>query len=525
MSQLVISNNSAANPQSLVLDAYMDVQDGDGMDLADPAFTQKVWSHSLLKPGATLSLEQFVEKELVFPLLLGPIGGQNLSTISAVLQFIQSINSIVTTPGATATWQPLGASQATTFDLLSGQADVDYSYRKEGQNWTQVTLRLFTAPLGRTAAPRLYATASGVGPLLMISPYASGGGQVIGASTQAGTAGYGGVKSGGVPSSGVFYWGSPSLAGDAPAQLQISYQAPCAPNATQVGRIPYLAMSVLPDQNYAPLITAAELANAHTLLPMTGAVGSQYLRSVASSAVAASANAFYSFGRSDPLPNTALPTNWAGFHRIFGIARASTLPQALTLFANAAVPQNTTATVYPGDWQVIDLGVTTIRASQSYQMIATNLAWTSPFPASNSVVADVTACVMLPDNSTWFFNPTIFGTPSIAASYVGTALLQQSQITIDDVAGEQFLSQAGGSLPPAPHGAGTNDFPRITQYTRGLVPTPDPKNGMPIIAFLGVGQYNTPSTIFSASSAWANSQNLPAYAQVNVLERFRYVSS
>src|ERR1700735_5337073 len=129
MAQLVISNNSASNPQSLTLDGYMDVQDGDGMDTANPEYSTKVWGHSLLKAGATESLEQNVEREMVFPLLLGPVGGLAgaPTNLSQTLQLIQKINSIIRSPGAILTWQPLGAQSATVFDAASGQVDVKYS--------------------------------------------------------------------------------------------------------------------------------------------------------------------------------------------------------------------------------------------------------------------------------------------------------------------------------------------------------------------------------------------------------------
>ena len=82
---------------------------------------------------------------------------------------------------------------------------------------------LFSEPFARTAAPGPLAAASAVSPVLMISPYASGGQYILGASTQAGVAGFGGQQR---PLGGVFYSGNPSLAGDAPALLQIGYAGP-----------------------------------------------------------------------------------------------------------------------------------------------------------------------------------------------------------------------------------------------------------------------------------------------------------
>jgi hypothetical protein len=63
------------------------------------------------------------------------------------------------------------------------------------------------------------------------------------------------------------------------------------------------------------------------------------------------------------------------------------------------------------------------------------------------------------------------------------------------------------------------------------VPRPDPNGGLPIIAILSVAQPSTPSAQFTTvlnqsytmpGASWPNPQNLPTYAQVNVLERARW---
>ena len=508
MSQLVISNNSAANPQTLDLTAYMMVNDGDGMDPANPAFTQKIWSHSLLKPGATLSLEQFVEKELVFPLLLGPIGGQNLSTISAVLQFIQLINSIVTTPGATATWQPLGASQATTFDLLSGQVDVDYSYRKEGQAWTQVTLRLFTAPLGRTALPRSYATASGVGPLLMISPYASGGANILTASAT----GYGASPQSGPlgASSGISYWGSPSLAGDAPALLQISYAGPSeGQSAAQAVQTPWTAVSLLPDVNYRPLVTLNNVTSYIVTGPSVyhngNAVGSTYWSGPNLNTASALAGAL-----KPPMLTNSVPIAWAGLHRLFAVARASSsVTGSATLEVlpdGTVVGASTVAGVRLNvGWQPVDLGTISLRASQIAP--TQGIQWAA---TTASATVDLTAFVVLPDSTTWF----LAGGQAPYFSSIDWATY--NVLALDDVIGDQFAYGLGNQSGAPKVSTIEADAVRITQYSRGLVPTPDPKNGLPIIAIMGIG---------GQSGGSPNSVNGLTSAQVNVVERYRYVSN
>ena len=79
----------------------------------------------------------------------------------------------------------------------------------------------------------------------MISPYASGGALAIVASTT-GYGASGGKYNPNGANGGVSYWGSPSLAGEAPALLQISFQGPSeAPD----GPTPATAVSLLPDAN------------------------------------------------------------------------------------------------------------------------------------------------------------------------------------------------------------------------------------------------------------------------------------
>lgn len=529
---LTIQNNQANNPLSLTLSPYMDPTEGKGLDPADPQFTNRVWSRSLLKTGATLALEQLTEKELTFPLHIGPVRGQaNAPTnMSQTLLFIQQINEIIETPGATLTWQPAGASQPTTFDILNGLFEVEYSYWAEAQFWTSGLLRVFTQPLGRAAGPRLYASASGVGPLLMISPYASSGAQAVGASTQAGVAGFGGQQQG--ASSGVFYWGSPSLAGDAPAQLQISYTGPLPNTSSNTGCVPYTMVSLLPDSGYQPLITPAALmdsfsggvAGAASLISNQTAIASQYVAFFPNSANALAVAPLFignNFGFE--------PTNaWAGQHRLLAIAKASSTTQTLQTLAGPLVGQPTGASVAPGaDWGLYDLGTFALRASEPPSTMVT-VQCTVP-----SGALSVAGLVMLPDNATWFLNPTgltpsSYGWPVSAAAF---PVPYTNTLILDDVLGDQFIynNPSQTSAPPptgeAGHGA------RVTPFSRGLLPLPDPKNGIPIIAIVGVAQNSVASLppgnggLYGAlpGASWNSPQNLRTMAQISVLERTRYM--
>lgn len=532
MAQLVITNNNTAgNPLSLDLSPYMNVQDDAGMDPQNPQFTSKVFGRSLLKEGATLALEQLTEKELIFPLILGPVGGVGTAptNMSALAILIQQIQEIVNTPGFTLSWQPLGASQPTVFDGLSGQFDVDYSYRAEGNFWTKGKLRVFTQPFGRVAGSRSFAAASAVGPLLMMSPYASSGSLIINASA----AGYGASPQRGPTgaSSGISYTGNPSLAGDATGLLQLVVTNPMPAAATSIGMMPLTAVSVLPDKNYVPLITAAEMAGAAVNGFDAGAVASTFVRYMP-----ASTTTIFEYLMPLPLRNgfAVLPQSYAGLHRVFAIARASTLANSLQLVSSALCPNPTAATVYPGDWQLLDLGTLTFRASEIPPINAVNLLFTGPTPASTSVNADLTACIVLPENSTWFFNPqnlnpSSYGgavVPAGASGVLLTAMPMSNTLILDDFVGDQFIYSA--SQPAAPAFTALNQtYGRITQYTRGLVPKPNPATGFPIVAVMSVGMPFVGSIpgISTTGASWANPQNQLLSAELNVVERTRYILS
>lgn len=511
--KLIISSNNASNPLSLDLSNFMDLTDGSDMDPQDPAFSNKVISHSLLKEGGILALEDLQAKELVFPLKL------NAASSSALATLITEINQVLTSPGATYSWQDDGMSQPTVFDAISGQFDVHYSYRMTSSpgHWCKGDLKLFTQPFGHTGAPRPYAAASAIGPLLMISPYNSNGSPITSASTQAGAAGFGAVGQGGVPSSAIFYPGSPSLAGDAPALLQVSYLGPLPPGATETGTVPYVAMSLLPDKNYQPLMTAFQLfGGTPSITYGSDGVFGQYLRSQGITGAV--------FGRLQ-VPSSPVPVSWAGNHRVFAVARATPVACQLQIIGNALVPQTTTATVNSGDWQLVDLGVVRYRASQTPAVGGQQqptLTWTG----GRASATDLSAVFMLPESSTWFFNPKALNASQYGWSLqvVGSIELGQGNysnlVLADDVVGEQFIGTTG-AFPGAPSAAGQTGTP-MTAYSRGLVPRPDPKNGVPIIALLGMGQFNVPSIAWAPGASWANPQNLPVSAQVNVLERTRY---
>lgn len=472
MPTLKIQNNSAFNPLTLDLSTYLDLTDGSDIDPANPSFSNKVISHSLLKEGGVLALEDFQNKELVFPLRL-----QAAST-TALNNLIAQINQIVTSPGATYSWQDDGASQPTIFDAISGEFDIKYSYRKSSSSahWMDGDLKLFTMPFGHTAGPRAYAAASGVAPLLYVAPSAYLAGN---------------------PSPGhIAYAGAPSLAGDAPALLVLDYvgasSIPGLGNASQT--LAVAAVSLLPDATYQPMLI---MGNDGGWSTRAGAsIPGQSLLSLPQSAASAS-NLIFGTPTPSQISLAKAPVTWGGLHRLLVLARASgTWGQLSTNPDGQYVSSPTVASVGPpgNAFALYDLGAFSIRPSEiATRVLGLSGAIPSVAGVGANAALDVGGVIMLPDNATWFAG--------------GSALVTLGNlIYIDDTLGDQFADVFNATSAPSQW----NEPVRITQYTRGLVPRPDPKYGVPILALLGVG---------ASGLSWP----FPLMsAQVNVLERVRY---
>jgi hypothetical protein len=129
--------------------------------------------------------------------------------------------------------------------------------------------------------------------------------------------------------------------------------------------------------------------------------------------------------------------------------------------------------------------------------------------------------------------PSQYGWPAAAAAQSGLGSAPYSNtLIVDDTLPDQFLhSNNFTAFVTNPAGAVPSSA-RITQYTRGLIPRPDPSRGVPILAILGVGQNSTPSLNMATfiqgtgvvpGASWATPQNQRTLAQINVLERARFV--
>jgi hypothetical protein len=218
---------------------------------------------------------------------------------------------------------------------------------------------------------------------------------------------------------------------------------------------------------------------------------------------------------------------WAGNHRLLALARASNGAGYITplagLYFNGPNPSAdglaiaSIAVAPSNQWQLYDLGVITLRASEAAP-VNTNM-W--PLlemypPAGNDGTLDINALYMLPDSSTWFLNPT--NNPGLEQLLSGEL---SSVILLDDIRDDQLLYGPYGNVIPAlqqaPSPIGTlGGVPAavsVSQFSRGLVPQPDPKNGMPIISVLAV----------AASTAGTPAVLSLNNAQVAVQERTRYI--
>jgi hypothetical protein len=108
----------------------------------------------------------------------------------------------------------------------------------------------------------------------------------------------------------------------------------------------------------------------------------------------------------------------------------------------------------------------------------------------------------------------VAGGAAASAPYTNTLIF-------DDVLADQFIfSGPSQTAAPSPLGSVPSSA-RITPYTRGLVPRPDPKNGPPILAIVGVPLNS--ASLGGVGASWSTQLNQRTVAQVNVLERARYL--
>src|SRR5262249_23092640 len=153
-------------------------------------------------------------------------------------------------------------------------------------------------------------------------------------------------------SGGISYWGSPSLGGDAPARLVMTYLGMPRFNVGQPQ--PSMSLvSLLPDNQYQPMV--------NSFLQVDGTLGSASVPGRFTYSFrnpGSTSRGIVSFA---PIPNVAsgVPNPlWAGQHRILALARASGTGVQIFTMPNTLVsnPVSASVAVSMPAWGLYDLG-------------------------------------------------------------------------------------------------------------------------------------------------------------------------
>ena len=413
---------------SFAITNYLDVQAGQGMDPADPQFTNKVFAHSLLKAGGTLALEDFKLRELTFPLLL------RATSKDALTAFVREINKVINSAGCELEWKDEGSSIVTFFQLASGQCDPEYDFR-QGQTANPLLkckLRLFVQPLAvRERSPR---------PLLI-----------------GGTAAANGATVAGLQPITIVYGGS-AIIGDAPALVRTSLYPPS--NGLEGYSRAIRAVSVLPASGYIPVYTT----NDSTYATKGGAKPTVNAAAMEGKAFGIAPATISKFTYS--LPPATL---YAGPQRMFLVAQAS--PANLTeVYAEwPDWPATRTETVKINNatvWGLMDMGVINVPSAAIAENEQFSIrVFTS---AASTAWCQINGIILLPDNTTSYFNEE-----------------QQSEkpeliprvCVFDGVTGRVVAG-----VPPS--GEEVNGVRDVTGGVHGALPLADPENGAPVVAVL-----------------------------------------
>lgn len=420
MSEGVLILESTAG--NLNLSQYLNVQEGDGMDPADPSFTEKVFAHSLLKQGGTLALENFKLREQVYPLLL------KATTKNALTALVREINTIINTAGCVASWQDAGATEPTYFQLSSAQLDPEFNYRRGEYNWLDGKLRLFVQPFGLlTATPRK----------LLV------GGTTTSTATMIGTAPVLIFRASGVP------------AGDAPTLLQGLFGVP----SFTAGATMYQAVSVLPTPSYTPQWPVASYSSdrsspAGSSIATTNAMAGNYKHYASNTAIsltwqiAAGDSRVYSYiGNQRVLlvarvPSSAGASVYAAGMRLYSLPYEGTEPIS-------------TATITSREWSLVDMGVLGVPSTPLLPEAPMTLSVSSYSSGQGGV--DIAGLILLPDKSTTWGNNGL-GRPALYCDGVSNHVLVLE-------------------------GENSQDW---TSVMRGAIPQIPLSNNAPVLAFLSV---------------------------------------
>lgn len=409
---------------NLDLTQYLDVNPGEGLDPADSAFTTKIISHSVLREGGSLALEDLKPKELIYPLKL------KASTKDKLTLLVREINIALNTMGAELQWQDEGTTVETYFDVISGQFDTAFNFRmgQQAQPWLTGKLRVFVQPLGQLEkAPRQFLLA---------------GTSAVNGATLTGT----------LPVQ--VFTGASGVRGDFAA----------LPNAIigvtpSLGAGAYSAFSVLPNPSYVPLMMATA-ANASVTFG-----GSNF------KATRTSAEGSFLVGWSTENDGTKQITFYRGASAYFGANRVLAVARRLNPASPASLQAETEGeyteqregktlgqAVFDSRkvelngslWQLADLGVFS-RASTQVE------PWGITLVSSGTVA--IAGLIMLPENSTqWLYEEE-----------------SKSQVVTFGQAGVIGSGVNGGYLGVQPDRSG---------IARGALPGLPPGGSPPVLAFL-----------------------------------------
>lgn len=409
---------------TLDLSTYLRLGQGEGLDPVDSAFTDKVITTSLLREGGYFSLEQNRPKELAFPVWL------KAASKDALHQLVQQINGALIVSNQTVTFQDEGASQPTTFDMLAGQLDEDYDFRRGQHFYLAARLRLFVQPFGRSSSSRVIATAAGTGAILttpLTTPTA--------------------------------------IAGDVPAQLTAGLSFFRA----FLYQSYFLAFSVLPDRFQAEFHGASmATVSGGTVVGGSGAVGSMYRHC----AFPAGAGTSFAVLGAATLP---FASNYMGDNRVFALLR-SNIP-SLTLQQVSPFGLGATTTFFGSDWALVDLGILRVpqtaggAALSPASMPLLGITYSFPSNAATARYLDLNEMIVLPEDATTFMNVTLNASVS-GATFVFDGTTDEAW-TQQPPRGQTQLQVTGGAL-------------RLNDRLRGAIPQfpPAVAGGTPLLAAL-----------------------------------------
>lgn len=400
------------------------------------------------------------------------VGKEGLSNL------IQRTNMILNTPGCQVEWTDAGATVPTYFDLISGQLDDEFDFRLGEQNWLKSKLRLFSQPLG-------YWTQNGARQLFGMGAIAGSAAAVRASAPVA------------------VFQASGLLDGDAPALIQGHIF-----KENNEGGYPYVAMAVLPNASYQPLLPVASMTH--------GALSSEHASTLPDTT---GVNGVYFHSKnlgvgSDSLnwrPNAGALPAYIGTQRLCVLARvpslSATAPQFALYDPVGETYGPTQTAVATSTWTLYDLG-TLVRASSTLYYGAPYEVNLVMFQAPvASTVLDVTAMIQLPDDKTVFL--------SGAQASSGEVSRATNHFAFDGV-----NSRVALGLNPGIPASGVAPIPweperypvqlvDLTGFVRGVIPEAPVTNEPPVIAFMYANRYF--------------SQNGSMVVNVNVLERTRYI--